>query len=152
MRWYASVSYFMRKVNFLHCIFLRQVRPFMLSLNVLLYSNCCCSMLGPVCTFCRGSVHVHIFILIGWDLLLQIVHKYGKFSVRNPRSIDHDHLIVIISSLWIRPRWAILCKNEDDILNYLWPVHQLNSAGMVFYCANFWTNCRNGRLMRIKMN
>ncbi len=62
-----------------------------------------CTMLGPVCTFCIGSVHVHIFLLIGWVLLLQIVHEYGKFSVRNPRSIDHDHLIVITSSLWIRP-------------------------------------------------
>ena len=60
-------------------------------------------MLGP---FCTGSVHVHIFHLIGWILLLQIVHEYEKFSVRNPWSIDQDHLIVIISSLWIRPQYC----------------------------------------------
>ncbi len=92
------------ELSTVHCIFILQVIPFMFSLNGLLYRNCLRTMLGPVCTFCTGSEYVNVFFLIGWVLLLQIVHEYGKFSVRNPRSIDHDHLIVIISSLWIRPQ------------------------------------------------
>ncbi len=41
--------------------------------------------------------------LIGWIPMLQIIHEYRKFPVRNPESIDHDHWIAISSSPWIRP-------------------------------------------------
>ncbi len=82
----------------------------------LLYSYCCCTMHGPVCTFCTGTC---IFVLIGWVLLLQIVHEYRNFSVRNPGSIDRDHLIVIITSLWIRP---LVSFYADVMLPFLWYV------------------------------
>jgi hypothetical protein len=77
----------MRKVIFLNSILMLQVRP-------------SCFHLMDYFTL---TAVVPCMGLIGWVLLLQIVHEYGKFPVRNPGSIDRDHLIVIISSLWIRP-------------------------------------------------
>jgi hypothetical protein len=71
--------------------------------------TCCWTMHGPVCTFCTGT---WIFLLIGCVLLLQNVHEYGKFPVRNPGLIDRDHLIVIISSLWMRPQVSNLSDTK----------------------------------------
>ncbi len=44
-------------------------------------------------------------------LLLRIVHEYVKSPPRNPGLFGREHLIVIKSSLWIRPRNLI----KDDI-------------------------------------
>ncbi len=108
----------MRKVIFLNSIFMLQARLSCFHLmDYFTVSVTYCTMHGPVFTFCTGT---WIFLLIGSVLLLQIVHEYGKYPVRNPGSIDRKHLIVIISSLWIRPRYVDLKDGvyKDDILSY----------------------------------
>jgi hypothetical protein len=50
-----------------------------------------------VCTLTR------VFFLISLIFMPQFVHEYGKYRARNSTSFNHDHLIVITSSLWIRP-------------------------------------------------
>jgi hypothetical protein len=45
-----------------------------------------------------------VFFLIGWIFMSQFVHEYGKYLARNHGSFKCDHLIVIISSLWIQPQ------------------------------------------------
>ncbi len=94
----------MRKLIFLKCILMLQVR--LSCFHVMDYFTV--SVVVP----CMGQyVHfVQVCESSSWLVLFSccsIVHEYRKFPVRNPGSIDHDHLIVIISSLWIRPQCIV---------------------------------------------
>ncbi len=75
-------------------------------------------MLGPVCTFCTDTV-VYMYISSSWLVEISCCKLFmntEKFQSEIP-----DQLIVIISSLWIRPRFPNKwCRDVSWMSSFIW--------------------------------
>ncbi len=85
-----------------------------------------------------------VFFLIGWIIMLQFVYEYDKYLTRNPGSFNRDHLIVIISSLWIRPPMQVPQKGmrgPGEWYHSLKTTFSFSSRSSLFWCKHYVYLC-----------